>query len=305
MLKNVIRWGLLLVLAVALVHPAISQNGVTPCALCREWNVPQKPFRIYGDTYYVGPHGLSSVLITSEAGHVLIDGALPESAEQIVANIQSLGFRIEDVKVILNSHVHFDHAGGIAELQRLSGARVMASAWSAAVMKRGGVGRGDPQRGELRPIAPVANVHELRDGQQVVVGAITLTAHFTGGHTPGGTTWTWKSCEGSVCHEMVYADSLTPVSATGFKFTKNRDDPRALEDFEKSFAFFESTPCDILVTNHPDFSGLWERVAARQEGATVEPMVNPDACREFAKHGREQLSKRLAEERRDGIPKPK
>src|SRR6185369_7959505 len=113
-----------------------------------EWNIPQKPFKIYGNSYYVGTHGLGSVLIASTAGHVLIDGALPESVPEIVAHIKELGFRVEDIKLIVSSHVHFDHAGGISELQRLSGARVAASPWSAAVLKSGTMGRDDPQFGD-------------------------------------------------------------------------------------------------------------------------------------------------------------
>ena len=280
---------------------AMGQSAATPCANCLEWNRPQKPFRIFGNTYYVGPHGLSSILITSPSGHVLIDGALPESAEQIVANIRTLGFRIEDVKVILNSHVHFDHAGGIAKLQKLSGARVIASTWSAAVMRKGGVGRGDPQFGGLRPIAPVKNVSELRDGESFQVGAIAITAHLTPGHTPGGTSWTWKSCEAQTCRDMVYGDSLTPVSAAGFEFSKNREYPEALEDFEKAFAFLEKVPCDVLVTTHPENSDLWDRLKARDEGKTPDPMVDSGACRRLALRGREQLRQRLADE---AVPKP-
>jgi len=280
---------------------AMGQSAATPCANCLEWNRPQKPFRIFGNTYYVGPHGLSSILITSPSGLVLIDGALPESAEQIVANIRTLGFRIEDVKIILNSHVHFDHAGGIAKLQKLSGARVIASEWSAGVMRKGGVGRGDPQFGGLRPIASVKNVSELRDGESFQVGAITITAHLTPGHTPGGTSWTWKSCEAQTCRDMVYADSLTPVSAAGFEFSKNREYPEALEDFEKAFAFLEKVPCDVLVTTHPENSDLWDRLKARDEGKTPDPMVDSGACRRLALRGCEQLRQRLADE---AVPKP-
>ena len=137
-----------------LLGGALAQTTAPSCKNCAEWNKPNAPFRIFGDTYYVGPHGLSSVLITSAAGHILIDGDLPESAQLIVANIRSLGFRIEDVKLIVNSHVHFDHAGGIAELQRRSGARVVASKWSAAVLKQGGPGTGDPQYGSYSRILP-------------------------------------------------------------------------------------------------------------------------------------------------------
>ena len=116
-----------------IVSLASGQTGApaSSCADCPVWNKPQQPFRLYGNTYYVGPRGLTSILLTSKAGHVLIDGALPESVPQVVANIRSLGFRIEDVKLIVNSHVHFDHGGGISELQRLSRAEVAASRQSA------------------------------------------------------------------------------------------------------------------------------------------------------------------------------
>ena len=271
---------------------AFARSGDVPtCSSCAEWNRPQKPFRIFGNTYYVGPHGLSSILITSPAGNILIDGALPESAKPIAANIRSLGFRVEDIKLILNSHVHFDHAGGIADLQRMSGARVMASPWSAAVLRKGGVSRDDPQNGLIRPLAPVKNVHDLRDGETLRLGGISITAHFTPGHTRGGTSWTWQSCEGTVCRNIVFADSLTPISADGFKFS--RDYPHALDDFEKSFRFLETTPCDILITTHPENSNLWDRLAARDKGVTPDPL----ACRDLAKSGRERLSQRLAQER--------
>jgi metallo-beta-lactamase class B len=287
---------LLCLTLLALIFAATDQSKTSPCAQCAEWNQPQTPFRIFGNSYYVGTHGLSSVLITSEAGHVLIDGDLPESAKQIAVNIRSLGFRIKDVKIILNSHVHFDHAGGIAELQRLSGARVVASPWSAAVMRSGGVGRDDPQYGVLIPIQPVENVHNLLDGETFHVGEIAITAHLTPGHTPGGTSWTWKSCEPNLCHDMVYADSLTPVSADGFKFTTSREYPHALDDFEQSFAFLEATPCEILITTHPEMSQLWDRLDMREHGATPDPMIDSGACRKLAEHGRELLRKRIAEE---------
>ncbi len=290
------RWRMCLLLAI-LVGVAPGQAGKSACSHCAEWNRPQAPFQIFGNAYYVGTHGLSSVLITSDAGHILIDGDLPESAHQIVDNIQSLGFRVTDVKLILNSHVHFDHAGGIAELQRLSGARVIASPWSAAVMRKGGVSRGDPQFGVLTPIAKVKNVHELRDGEKFHVGAIEVTSHLTPGHTPGGTSWTWKSCEGTLCHNLVYADSLSPISAGGFKFSGSRSYPKALEDFEKSFAFLESTPCDLLITTHPEASELWGRLEARKHGETPDPMVDWGACRRLAEQGRQQLRERLAQER--------
>lgn len=267
-----------------------------PCTNCVEWNTPQRPFHIYGNTYYVGPHGVCSVLITSDAGHVLIDGALAGSVPQIVANIKALGFRIEDVKLIVNSHVHFDHAGGIAELQRLSGAQVVASKWSAAVMKAGRVSPEDPQYGVIRAAPRVAHVKTLSGGQTFHVGPLAVTAHLTPGHTPGGTSWTWQSCDGGRCLNMVYADSLTPVSADGFQFSHSRKYPGAIADFEKSLAFFTAVPCDILLSAHGDASGLWDRLDARQKGVLPDPMVDPSGCRQLADNFREALQKRIAAE---------
>src|SRR5215472_13676099 len=209
-----------LVLSVALGTPL--QDRPSSCKECPKWNLPQQPFKIYANTYYVGTHGLGSVLITSPAGHILIDGALPESVPQIVSNIRSFGFRVEDIKLIVNSHVHFDHAGGIAELQKLSGARVAASPWTANVMKKGIVPHDDPQFGLIIPISRVTSVTTLRDGETLNMGSVAVTPHFTPGHTPGGTSWTWRSCENSRCVTIVYADSFTAVSSDSFLFSRSQ-----------------------------------------------------------------------------------
>jgi metallo-beta-lactamase class B len=280
---------LLLMLAI----PVAAQDMHSSCANCAAWNKPQQPFRIYGNTYYVGTHGLSSILIASDGGHIIIDGALPESAPLIVAGIRSLGFRIEDVKLIVNSHAHFDHAGGIAELQRLTGARVAASQWTADVMNKGVSLRDDPQFGTLDPIARVARIETIKDGENLSAGAVTVTAHFTPGHTPGGTSWTWRSCESGRCLNFVYADSLTPVSAAGFLFSRRKAYPHA-GDFERSFSFLESTPCDILVTPHPEVSNLWKHL--EQRDLKPDALIDPSACRVLAETSREQLRKRLATE---------
>src|SRR5262249_28164948 len=159
----------------------------------------------------------------------------------IASHIRALGFRVEDVKLILNTHVHFDHAGGIAELQRLSGARVAASEASAKVLRAGKSGPDDPQYATLPPIAPVANVEVVKDGETVRVGPLELTAHVTPGHTPGGTTWTWKSCEKDRCLDIVYADSLNPIASRGFLFSDSAH-AAARDGFAKSYATLESLP---------------------------------------------------------------
>lgn len=287
-------------LATAMSSNALRAQASEPaqprCTNCATWNAEQPPFRIYGSTYYVGPHGLSAILIASPSGHILIDGALPESAQQIENHLRMLGFRLEDVKVILSSHVHFDHAGGIAELQRVTGATVMASPWSATVLTRGGVDPGDPQLGDIRGIDKVASVKVLHDGETVRVGPLALTAHFTPGHTPGGTSWTWRSCEGERCYNMVYADSVSPVSADNFKFSHNTSYPNVLQDFEKTFAFLDTVPCDVLLTAHPEVAGLWDKMAERKTRKTPDPLVDTGQCHALAEQGRLQLQQRIAKE---------
>jgi metallo-beta-lactamase class B len=281
-----------LLLGAVLALPLEAQAGYTreQCSNCAEWNAPRRPLRIYGNTYYVGTNGLSAILVTSRQGHVLIDGALPESAPHILANIRALGFRVQDIKLILNSHPHFDHSGGIAALQRASGAVVAASPASAPVLQRGASGPDDPQYGELLAFPAVSRVRVIADGDTVRVGPLALTAHFTPGHTPGGTSWSWRSCERGRCLEMVYADSQSPISAEGFRFTSSQTYPSALADFERGFAVLERLRCDVLLTPHPEGSRLWERIAARD-------LVDRDACRRYAATARERLARRVASER--------
>ncbi|HSJ12870.1 MAG TPA: subclass B3 metallo-beta-lactamase [Longimicrobiales bacterium] len=265
------------------------------CPSCAEWNAPREPFRIHGNTYYVGTHGLAAILITSPDGHILIDAGLPESVAPITGSIGALGFRVEDVRLILNSHAHFDHAGGIAALQRASGAAVAASPASAVVLERGTSGPDDPQYGVALAFPPATAVRTIADGDVLRVGALAVTAHFTGGHTPGGTSWSWRSCEGERCLDLVYADSQTPVSADDFLYTRSSAYPAALDDFARGHARLERLPCDILLTPHPGASSLWQRLEQRDRGAAP-ALVDGGACRRYAAAARERLVRRVASE---------
>lgn len=279
-------------LAIAVTAQA---HAATACSQCAEWNVSQQPFRVYGNTYYVGVRGLSSILITSPEGHVLIDGDLAESAAKIAANIQALGFRVQDVKLILNSHVHYDHAGGIARLQKLSGAQVAASPFTARALKTGRSGTDDPQHDIALPIEPIAKVRILKDGEVLHVGPLALTAHFTPGHTPGGTSWTWKSCDQDRCLNIAYVDSLSAVSAPNFRFSGNKTYPQVRADFEKSFAKVAALPCDVLLTPHPESSDLWDRLTKRDQG-DANAFIDTGMCKQLAQSAKANFAKRLAKE---------
>lgn len=263
------------------------------CGMCAEWNAPQAPFKLHGRSWYVGSKGLSSVLIDSGAGLVLLDGALPQSADLIAANIRSLGFDVADIEWIVNSHAHFDHAGGIAALQRMSGAKVGASARGAEGLRIGNATPDDPQAGMGRAamaFPPVAEVVEIADGQPIAIGDLELVAHYTPGHTPGGVTWTWRSCEDGTCLDMIYADSLTAVSAPDFRFTR---DPASIAAFQRSVREVGKLPCDILVATHPEKTPLFELRDRKEDGSAL---VDPHACEEYARQAQVGLGKRIANE---------
>lgn len=285
--------------ALLAANAAFAQGTEThvECTMCKGWNTPQKPFNIVGNTWYVGTTELSSVLITSPQGHILIDGPLPQSAPIIAANIEALGFKLKDVKFILNSHAHFDHAGGIAELQRLTGATVAASASGAKVLEAGTVGSDDPQYDpkEVYRVPKAVNVRAVADNEAVTVGPLAVKANYTPGHTPGGTTWSWVSCENGKCYDVVYADSLTSISTDGFLYTNDEKGEDRSPAFKASIARVAALKCDVIVAAHPGFTDVMEKNAART--ATRNPFIEGDGCRKYAAHAAERLRIRLDKER--------
>ena len=290
-----------LLAAPVLAFAATTIDQPINCSDCAEWNEAAGPFKIFGNTYYVGVRGLSSILVSTSAGLILLDAALPQSATLVEDSIRTLGFKVEDIKLILNSHAHFDHAGGIARIQRDSGAEVLASEAGARAIQAGELQPEDPQFG-LDPSAfpKVERVRTVRDGEVIRLGDTELTAHMTPGHTAGSTTWTWQACEDTQCLAVVYADSLTAVSAPDFRFLGDADHADLSATFRATFAKVEALPCDILLTVHPGFSKILDKRASREAGQT-NPFRDPDACRAYAAQARKNLEERLAKER---SPKP-
>lgn len=232
----------------ALIHP-----WVAACEEWDDWDKPAPPFKVYGNTWYVGTCGISALLITSPNGLVLIDSGTEQGAEVVLANVAQLGFKPRDIKLLLSSHEHFDHVGGMARLQHATGAKVLASPVAASVLRTGKDSAEDPQSGLHKPMRPVARVGLLRDGRPVRVGPLVFTPVFTPGHTPGATSWHWQSCEGGDCKVVVYADSLTPISRDDYRFS---DHPAYLAAFRQSADRIEAISCDILLTPHPSASSM-------------------------------------------------
>jgi metallo-beta-lactamase class B len=259
------------------------------------WGQPQKPFRIYGNTYYVGSKGLSAILITSADGDILIDGTLAKNVPMIEANIRSLGVKLKDIRLILNSHAHSDHAGGIAALAHDSGASVAASAKGAKALMLGGNDPDDPQYADASLYPRIDNVRSVADNETVHVGSLAVQAHYTPGHTPGSTTWKWTSCEGKSCHSMVYADSLSLLTAGNYRYSDPAH-PERLNAFRQALKTVAALPCDILMVPHQDAIDFLTRAARRKPGEATDPLVDPNACRAYAATGQRNLDKQTAKE---------
>lgn len=290
--------GLAILLALSLFQaPTFKSDPPHKCDSCDEWNKPREPFKVFGNTYFVGTDGLSALLIAGDAGLILLDGGLEQSAALIDANIRKLGFKTQDVTLIVNSHGHYDHAGGIAALQRASGAMVAASPSGASALQRGENTVDDPQYGfgkAFNGFPPVKNVKVIKDSESLSVGNLSITAHFTPGHTPGSTTWTWRSCEGKECVNVVYADSISAVSAPGFMFTAT---PELVNLFRRSVTRLAELPCDIVISTHPSATNLDDKIKKRAaQNGGPDPFVD-HGCKALAATAMKGLEARIAEEK--------
>jgi metallo-beta-lactamase class B len=267
---------------------------IAPEAAAR-WLTPQEPARIYGNSYLVGFGALNVALIRTEGGLILIDGAVPQAVSSVEANIRKLGFRVQDIRLILSTEPHFDHAGGLAALARDSGATVVASGPGAHVLHQGYSDADDPQTGLVKSFPPVAKIRVVADGEMILLGKTAITARATPGHTAGSMSWTWRSCEKTRCLNIVFASSLNPISADGYRFS----DPAHAATraaFTRSFAVVRHLPCDILLTAHPDQSGGDVKFRRLQRRPVPNPFVEPGACRAYADKFAGLFNARIAQE---------
>jgi len=264
--------------------------GVVAVVLFGKWReagrrggqLPAEPFRIAGNFYYVGANDVASFLLTGSEGHVLLDGGYPGTAPMIMASIAKLGFDIKDVKVLLNSEPHYDHAGGLAELQKASGAELWASEPSANAMTSGGYDRDIPL--PLRAISwafryPAPHVNRrFKDGDTIRVGTTVLAAHITGGHTRGCTSYSFPVRDGDLVLQVVSACSLVALQGMGY--------PGNRTDFERTFRVLRGLPADIWVSSHARLFGRYRKFVARDTAKNpADPFIDREGYRAYIDSG--------------------
>jgi metallo-beta-lactamase class B len=252
------------------------------------WSDPAPPAHVFGNTYMVGTCGITALLITTPQGHFLIDGATDKAADGIADNIRKLGFDPKEVRFLLATHEHLDHAGGLAKLKQISGARFATREEARLGMESGLPLAEDPQHG-MHPAFPGIKADQIvKDGDTLRIGRQSITVIATPGHSPGGTSYTWKSCGDKSCRQIVYADSLNAVSADAYRFS---DHPAYVERLRSSMAKIEAIKdCDIMISPHPFQSEFFERLAGEK------PLVDPGRCEEYVTAARARLAGRLVKE---------
>jgi metallo-beta-lactamase class B len=263
-----------------------------------KWNTPTEPFRMIGNVYYVGTDGLASYLITSPQGHILVDTVMPESTAQIKANIEKLGFKITDIKYLVNTHAHIDHTGGLAEMKQASGGQLIAGEADKPLLE-GGYYPGAESNAALK-FPPVKVDRTVREGDTVTLGDVTLTAHETPGHSPGCTSWEFSVKDGDATRAaLIFCSGTVALN----RLVGNPTYAGIVADYKKTFARAKDMTIDVLLAPHPEMYKMAEKRAKLTEGGP-NPFVNPGEFNTYAatleKAFEDALAKQTAAQEKKG-----
>ncbi|MBV7260084.1 subclass B3 metallo-beta-lactamase [Erythrobacter crassostreae] len=269
--------------------PADQQAFLDTCKPWDDWDKPAPPFEVYRDTYYVGTCGIASILITDDDGHILIDSGTDAGADVVLDNIASLGFEAENVRFLLISHEHFDHVGGLAKIQEATGGVVVSSEAAKPVLITGETAKDDPQAGMHDAFAGVRVDATVGSGGMVRSGSAIIRAIETPGHSPGALSWAWQKCR-ERCENIVYADSLSPISRDDYRFG---DHPDYVTGYRAGLVELGREGCTILLTPHPSHSRMIRRMAERR---LIENAPGARPCKQYAAGKLLDLETRLANE---------
>ncbi|MEJ7624060.1 MAG: subclass B3 metallo-beta-lactamase [Pyrinomonadaceae bacterium] len=265
----------------------------------REWNAPVEPFRIIGNVYYVGAAEVTSFLVTTPKGHFLIDSGYAETVPQIRANVERLGFKFDDIKVLLNTQAHYDHAGGFAEIRKLTKAKMIAGVRDKIGLESGG--RNDFTWGDKFPFPPVAVDKIVVNNDRATLGGVTLTAVATPGHTRGCTMWILDTKEKGRNYRVAFVGSTT---TPGYTLVDNQKYPTIVADFKHTFSVMGKLRPDVFLASHGSFFGLSEKAEQLRKGVVRNPFIDRKAYRVFVRDTRKAFLEKLAIEKRDKAKTP-
>lgn len=286
---------------VALAEPSLAEkNAAENAAIKKEWeswNAPFKPFRLIGNIHYVGASGISSFLITTPEGHILLDTGFETTVPRIRDSATQLGFKLTDIKIILNSHAHTDHAGGHATMQKLTGAKILMSEADAALLASGGRNDFTPYSKDMMAYPPAKADRILRDGDKVTLGGTTLTCHLTPGHTKGATTWTMDVTEDGKVQHVVFFSSTSILS--GVPLVNNVQYPGIAEDLTASYKKLKALPCDVFLAPHTGFFDLEAKAPRLARGENPNPFIDATAFKKFLEPAEQKFLQQLAAEQKN------
>ncbi|HWT03930.1 MAG TPA: subclass B3 metallo-beta-lactamase [Pyrinomonadaceae bacterium] len=277
--------------ALLLIEPAAGQATEE----ARSWNQPVEPYRVIGNVYYVGASDVTSFLIVTPAGHILLDGGFAETVPLIRRNVERLGFRMGDIKILINSQAHYDHAGGLAQLKQETGARLAASEADAELLAAGG--RGDFHFGDRLTYEPVKADRTLRDGDKVKLGGVTMVARLTPGHTKGCTTWTMRVKEGRRRYDVVFVGSTT---VPGYTLLGNPRYTDIVADYERTFRVMKRLRCDVFLASHGNFYSMLEKAKLLAQGKRPNPFIDRGGYRDFIARTEKAFLEQLKREKSGG-----
>ena len=242
----------------------------------REWNKPVEPFKIIGNVYYIGASEITSFLITSPKGHILIDGGFAETAPQIKENIVRLGFKLKDVKILLNTQAHYDHAAGLAELKRATRAKMLISAEDKILLENGG--KNDFAFGDEYSYEPVKADKVITDGEIIKLGNISLKTIFTPGHTKGCTSFWLEVKENGKIYNVIFVGSTT---APGYQLVGNEKYPNIIADYEKTFSLMKKLDPDVFLASHGNFFDLLGKIEKLKQNQSSNPFIDSQSYKDF------------------------
>jgi metallo-beta-lactamase class B len=259
-------------------------------AAAAQMKAPFPPFHIIGNIYYIGSAGLACYLITTPAGNILLDTGYPDMASQIESNIKTLGFKLEDTKILINSHAHIDHGGGMAEFKTATGGQLVAMAEDAPYFESGG--HNDVLFGDRNLFPPVHIDRVIHDRDTVTLGGTTLTAHLTPGHTPGNTTWTMVTQDKGKSYNVVFFGIVTPFPNTNLS-APNPAYPNMAADWAKTMKVLPTLPCDVFLASNGSFYDMAKKHDAMMQNADPNPFIDPAGCQAYVDRGEATYQKLL------------